>query len=146
MIQRGRDAPAGPVVVGIDGSAANAAAIEFAFAEAAARDADLVAVHVWSHPKSYGPSEILPLVYDADILAAESRRMLSQTTEAGRRRHPEVRVSEKLTRGRARRRLVEATLQAQLIVVGSRGRGAAKGLILGSVSQSVLHHSNCPVA
>jgi nucleotide-binding universal stress UspA family protein len=61
-------------------------------------------------------------------------------------RYPDVRVHRELVRGRIRHTLIEASAGAGLVVVGARGRGGFAGLLLGSVSQALLHHARCPVA
>jgi nucleotide-binding universal stress UspA family protein len=61
-------------------------------------------------------------------------------------KYPDVVVHRRLMRARIRPTLIEATHRAQLAVVGTRGRGGFTGLLLGSVSQAVLHHADCPVA
>jgi nucleotide-binding universal stress UspA family protein len=60
--------------------------------------------------------------------------------------HPEVTVLRQVAQGGARSALLAAAHDAQLVVVGSQGRGHIKGMLLGSVSQAVLHHSPCPAA
>lgn len=134
---------AGRVVVGADGSELSAPAIEFAFQSAACRKVGLTAVRAWSAPLSGYRRLVLGL---GSIEAAE-RHQLLQTLEAYRQRFPEVDVEAKLVRdhhpGRA---LIVESAGADLVVVGSRGRGGFTGLLLGSVSQSLLEHAHCPVA
>jgi nucleotide-binding universal stress UspA family protein len=146
LVARGTPRGEGPVLLGVDGSARSEPAIEFAFAEAAARDTELIALRTW-----YGgvPSQVedeLPLIYDADDVQAELAKELSRGIAAARGRHPSVVVREEVRYGRAGHTLVEASSRAQLLVVGARGRGGFAGLLLGSVSQAVLHHARCPIA
>src|SRR5690606_23640680 len=145
LVARGQVRESGPVVVGVDGPA-SAAAVEFAFAEAEVRGADLVAVHAWYGDLPEGVEEKLPLIYDAGDVTSTLTTQLSGWLAETRARHPEVRVREEIRRGRAAKTLIEASREAQLVVVGARGRGGFAGLLLGSVSQALLHHAECPVA
>lgn len=145
LVARGDARERGPVLVGVDGPA-SAGAVEFAFAEAQARGADLVALHTWHRDLPEDVQEKLPLIYNADDVTAALTGQLSEWVAAARARHPGVRVREEVRRGRAAKTLVEASREAQLVVVGARGRGGFAGLLLGSVSQALLHHAECPVA
>ncbi len=146
IVTRGSAEPAGPVLVGVDGSVANEPAIGFAFQEAALRGVPLTALHTWTHPVPGGADDLLPLVYDADDVAAEEARVLAEALAGWHDQYPDVVVHRELVRGGARKALIGATGQAQLAVVGARGRGGFAGLLLGSVSQAILHHAACPVA
>jgi nucleotide-binding universal stress UspA family protein len=146
LVVRGAEHPAGPVVVGVDGSPLSARAVEFAAEAATRRGAELVVVHAWWHPEPAGPGDMLPLVYDPALLAEEERRWAAEATAGLPERYPDLVVRPRLERGRPGRRLVEWSGTAQLMVVGARGRGGFAGLLLGSVSQTLLYHSACPVA
>ncbi|WP_458249523.1 universal stress protein [Streptomyces sp. MAI_2237] len=146
-----REGPAadGPVVLGVDGSPAGEPAVEFAFAEAALRDTRLVAVHAWTTwnaPLPPPPDASLPYANPPGALAAEEERLLFEALAGHRERYPEVEVEHRVVHGRTRETLIEASRSAQLTVVGARGRGGFAGLLLGSVSQALLHHAHCPVA
>ncbi len=145
MVARGEQRTDGPVVVGVDGPASSAA-IEFAVAEAAARAAEVLAVHVWHGRLPHRVEDELPLIYDEADVRAVHERELAELVAPARQRHPGVVVREDVRHGRPARTLVELSRQAQLVVVGARGRGGFTGLLLGSTSQSLLHHAECPVA
>jgi nucleotide-binding universal stress UspA family protein len=136
----------GEIAVGVDGSPAGADAIGFAFEEAAVRGVRLRALLAWTHPVSAGPGDMLPLVYDREILAADERRLLAESLAGWRAKYPDVEVVAEAVRGRAARVLAEASAHADLLVVGSRGRGGFTGLLLGSVGQAMLLRAHCPVA
>ncbi len=123
------------VVVGVDGSKASARAIEFAFDQAEALQARVVAVH--------GASL---LQFDAEKVEAESRLLVAESVAGAAADHPDVPWTTELASGSAARALVRRSESADLVVVGSRGRGGFTGLLLGSVSQSVLHHTQSPIA
>lgn len=143
LVARGRDQPSGPVVVGVDATATEA--VEHAFAEAAARGTALAAVSAWSRRPDPAAEERLPLVYDpGDVTDAQADR-LTQWLAPARQRWPRVEVRTEVVHGRAAQALVAASAQAQLLVVGARGRGGFTGLLLGSVSQTVLQRADCPV-
>jgi nucleotide-binding universal stress UspA family protein len=146
LVVRGGVDSAGPVLLGVDGSPANDPAIGFAFDEASLRGVPLVAVHAWAHPVPAEPGDMLPLFYDADDVAAEETRVLSEALAGWREKYPDVLVRPELRHGGVRRVLIDSTHRAQLVVVGTRGLGGFTGLLLGSVSQAVLHHAACPVA
>jgi nucleotide-binding universal stress UspA family protein len=147
VIVRGERAGAGndesPVVVGIDDSSISDAALAFAFDAAAARGVGLVVVHAWS-PTAI--DDALAPVMDWDAATAEEDALLAERLAGWEQKHPEVAVRRTVVRNGAVRSLVAASREAQLVVVGSRGRGNATGLLLGSVSHGVLHASHCPVA
>jgi nucleotide-binding universal stress UspA family protein len=136
----------GEVVVGVDGSPAGAGAVGFAFEEASVRGVRLRALLAWLHPVSAGPGDMVPLVYDREILAAGERRLLAESLAGWRAKYPDVEVVAEAVRGRAARVLAEASVHAGLLVVGSRGRGGFAGLLLGSVGHAMLLRAHCPVA
>lgn len=145
LVARGEARQTGPVVAGIDDSESSGDVLAFALAEAAARDTSVTAVNTWWRVPDSWEAE-LPLVYDTTDVEKGRREMLSRVVAAHRDRFPEVPVAEEVRHGRAARELVTLSETAQLMVVGARGRGGFAGLLLGSVSQALLHHAHCPVA
>ncbi|TCO20319.1 nucleotide-binding universal stress UspA family protein [Kribbella steppae] len=134
------------VVVGVDGSKVSAKAIDFAFDQAEALGARVIAVHAWTSPFLTFDEGQTMLQFD-EVAVQESGRVLVAESVAGAMAdHPDVECETRLMTGRAARTLLLAAESASLVVVGSRGRGGFTGLLLGSVSQSVLHHAHCPVA
>lgn len=136
----------GELVVGIDGMEAGAPALAFAFAEAARREARLRIVHVWSHPAAARPGDMQPLVYDPQVVAEEELAAMDKSLTSWRERYSATEVVTEVVHGRAVRILAGASARADLLVVGSRGRGGFAGLLLGSVSHALLHHAHCPLA
>ncbi|MGK8523869.1 universal stress protein [Nocardia asteroides] len=126
----------GPVVVGVDGSASSARAVEVAFDEAAHRGAELVAVHAWSEFFRY--TSRAQMQEEAEELLSASLAGYSET-------YPEVPVRRVVVEDRGAKRLLHEGANAQLIVVGSHGRGGFVGMTLGSVGQAVLHGADVPV-
>ncbi|MGW2702781.1 universal stress protein [Streptomyces sp. NPDC001340] len=124
-------------VVGVDGSEHSAAAVDLAFEEAALRGAELRALYVWQP----GPLRI----FDEHAAQQECRRLLSETVAGRQARYPEVDLRHELVVGHPVQVLTEASAHALGLVVGTRGRGGFTGMLLGSVSQGVLHHARCPV-
>jgi len=149
LVVRGGPDPSGPVVLAVDGSPASRPAVEFAFAEAELRGADLVAQHVWNTATERvydGPADPPFVTYDEDRLREEERRLLAEAVSGLQEKYPDVVVERRLVRGHVRGALVEASARAQLVVVGARGHGGFTGLLLGSVGQAMLHHAHCSVA
>jgi nucleotide-binding universal stress UspA family protein len=132
-----------PVVVGVDGSPTSEAATAFAFDAASLRRVPLVAVHVWRDVLV--DATMAPLL-DWDVIDSDEREVLAERLAGWTEKYPDVPVRRLVARDRPARALVEESGRAQLVVVGSRGRGGFHGLLLGSVSQALLHHAHCPVA
>ncbi|WP_280495293.1 universal stress protein [Nocardia asiatica] len=128
--------PNRPVVVGVDGSRSSAHAIEIAFDQAAFRGVELVAVHTWSDFLRFESS---------DQMQEEGEELLSRSIAGFGEKYPEVPVHRIVTEDRPAERLLMIGDKAQLIVVGSHGRGGFSGMTLGSVGQSVLHAAQVPV-
>jgi nucleotide-binding universal stress UspA family protein len=142
-----RDAPgpaAGPVVVGVDGSASSRLAAAFAADEAERRETTLVVMHVWSLD---GSTPLRSTYEESEVTAAErADGMLADVVAERRRNHPNLHIEPQLVHALdPTRRLVDASANAGLLVVGSRGHGGFTGLLLGSISQALIHHAHCPV-
>jgi len=133
------------VLVGVDGSPGSDKALAWAAAEAGDHGADLVVVNVWEHtlpPPAGGPSVSGREVADpshrtAEDLHAEIKTVLGE--------EPTVRVQPIVKHGNPAKVLIEQSENAQLLVVGTRGHGGFRGLVLGSVSQHVAAYAKCPV-
>ncbi|GAA4488965.1 universal stress protein [Rhodococcus olei] len=141
----GRPPTEGPVVVGVDGSEISEAAVPVAFEEASARNAQLVAVNVWSDVSvqpSLGATEDDP--HWSAIQAAEEA-VLSERLAGWIEQYPDVPVQRVVHRDRPVRVLSEFSERAQLLVVGSHGRGGFKGMLLGSTSAALMSTADCPV-
>ncbi|AOW94967.1 universal stress protein [Rhodococcus sp. WMMA185] len=135
----------GPIVVGVDGSEHSEHALEMAFEQSSARSASLIAVNVWSDV-SVQPS--LGAVPDDPLwsgIQTGEEVVLSERLAGFQERYPDVRVERVVARDRPVRVLSEFAEKAQLIVVGSRGRGGFRGMLLGSTSNALLHTADCPV-
>jgi nucleotide-binding universal stress UspA family protein len=131
-----------PVVVGVDGSPVSEAAIAFAFPAAAERGAALVAVHTWWD--SFLDQSPAVLFRDEDQVFEQE--LLAERLAGWSEKYPQVQVRRIVTRDRPAHLLVEQSRRAQLVVVGSRGHGELAGMVLGSVSNALVHRSLCPVA
>ena len=123
-----------PVLVGIDGSPASLAATEIAFDEASRRGVELVAVHAWQD----GNMIELPGL-DIEMLKGQAEEALAERLAGWQERYPEVAVRRVVACDQPAKQLVEQAQTAQLVVVGSHGRGGFAGMLLGSVSAAVVH-------
>jgi nucleotide-binding universal stress UspA family protein len=136
----------GPVVVGVDGSPASEAAIAIAFEEASLRNVDLVAVHTWlDFSSDYSYAYARQFMIDWKEIEIEAQELLAQRLAGWQEKYPDVTVKRVVTRDRPAHHLLERANQAQLLVVGSRGRGGMSGMLLGSTSQALIYHSPCPL-
>ncbi len=138
--------PRGEVVLGVDGAPGERSAIRFAFEEAVTRGARLHAVHSWAYPGVFGPSVIQPRSADLETIAQTETQVLDEALAPWRERFPGVEVVAETVHGRPVRILTGASARADLLVVGTRGRGGFAGLLLGSVTHALLHHTQCPLA
>lgn len=127
------------IVVGVDGSEGSVAALRWALEEAQRREARVDVIHAWHHPYTDGMA-----AYTVDQEEHE-RRILDRSLAAAGPAAPGVRVETILTHGGAASILLDAAKGADLLVVGSRGRGGFLGVLLGSVSQHCAHHTPCPL-
>ena len=134
----------GRIVVGVDSSAEAAAALRWALDEARLRHASLEVVHVWVFPTigELPGGAVNAFVNDLERAATD---LLDRVVDPIVGTDPGVEVERRVLEGAAASVLVEAAAGADLLVVGSRGRGGFAGLLLGSVAQQCLHHATCPV-
>lgn len=133
-----------PIVVGIDGSPVSEAALAAAFEEASLRGVTLIAVHAYR--EDFGDlmfTEVGAVEWEPaeDI----ERRVLTERLAGWGEKYPDVVVERQLLRERPRHALLKLSGDAQLVVVGSRGRGGFAGLLLGSTSQALVYHAACSV-
>lgn len=129
-----------PVLVGTDGSPASEAAINLAFDEASRRGVGLIALHAWS---DVGVFPMLGM--DWRDREAEGREILAERLAGFHEQYPGVRVKRVTVCDKPSRWLLEEAEHAQLVVVGSRGRGGFAGMLLGSVSSHVAQAARIPV-
>jgi len=132
----------GPVLVGVDGSPVGERALAFAFHEAALRNAPLQALHAWSDAPAEPWVQHRGTGLSWDRIEDRERALLAERLAGRQEQHPDVEVDRIVVQDRPVRHLVERAHRAQLVVVGSRGRGGFAGMLLGSTSQALLH--SCP--
>lgn len=136
----------GPIVVGIDGSVVSEKATQYAFAEAAARGTELHAVHTWMDMQVQASLAGLAAAQQQWKVVEEEQHVLLAERLAGfQDEYPNVVVKKIVTRDRPVRALCDAAEGAQLLVVGSHGRGGFKGMLLGSTSRALLQSAPCPM-
>jgi nucleotide-binding universal stress UspA family protein len=134
------------IVVGVDGSESARAALGFALDEARLRGAAVRVVGVWHVPvTAYGGAMVAPDPSLAGDLESQMSRVLGRALEEASDVAPGVDVETVVREGAPAGVLLEEAQGAELLVVGSRGLGGFRGLLLGSVSQQCAHHAPCPV-
>lgn len=132
-----RDAP---IVVGVDGSPASERATALAFEEASLRQVELVALHAWSDAEW---PEVAAIPWSA--YSADAEETLAERLAGWQERYPDVVVRRIVVRDHPAANLLAESESAQLVVLGSHGRGGFAGMLLGSVSSAVVHSVHTPV-
>ena len=133
------------VVVAIDGSPASQDAVGFAFEFASRHGLALHALHAWEFPVFDAPGVTVPPTMALEEIGDDEIRVTAEALAGWAEKFPDVRLTSEAVQGSAEQLVVDASANADLLVVGSRGRGGFTGLLLGSVSQAALHHAHCPV-
>jgi nucleotide-binding universal stress UspA family protein len=144
VVPAGWTPSAGVVVAGVDGFGTGNGALFFAAVEAERRGCELQIVHSWTVPRALD----LDLRVSPPLTSVReaSEGVLQSAVTAVRESYPALQVTGRLEEGPAAQALVQAGESAQLVAVGTHGRGPVGGLILGSVSHDVLLNMPCPVA
>lgn len=137
----------GRIVVGVDGSGGSRAALRWAAEEARLRGADLDVVAAWQFPVYSVPAGVVWTgTLDWSSLAESTERMLTDLiAESAVAAEPGVTVRKTVVEGAPAPVLLEAASGADLLVLGARGHGGFRSLLLGSVSNQCVHHAPCPV-
>ena len=132
----------GRIVVGHDGSASSVDALAWAARQAVLTRSTLEVVATWEWPASYGWAVPVPDDFNPE---SDVQTVLDGAIARVRAAHPALRVDPRVVSGHPAPILVEASKGAQLLVVGSRGRGEFVGMLLGSVSEYCATNAHCPV-
>jgi nucleotide-binding universal stress UspA family protein len=120
--------------------------VALAFEEASLRNAELVAAHTWtdySSDSAYASASLV--MVDWSRVENEQAEMLAERLAGWQEKYPDVTVRRVVARDRPVHHLLEQASGAQLLVVGSRGRGGFTGMLLGSTSHALIHHAPCPL-
>ncbi|MGW0810638.1 universal stress protein [Nonomuraea sp. NPDC002799] len=143
VVRSGPDAVHGEIVVGFDDYGACEPALAYAFEQARSRASTLRAVHAWQPPAH---AHIPESIHDLDEIHAAQCRAVAGVLRGWRQEYPQVPVIEDVRRAHPVDALATASEKADLVVVGSQGRGAIGTVMLGSVSLGVLNHARNSVA
>lgn len=141
------ETPDRPVVVGVDGTPLSTAAVEFGFRRAATERVPLTILHATWDLRTRAATVLDTQSYQARInLSEREERLVAETVAGLCEKYPDVTVTELYRRGDPVKQLVEASRNASLVVVGSRGRGNVSAALRGSVSRGVVERAESPVA
>jgi nucleotide-binding universal stress UspA family protein len=133
-------------VVGVDGSAESEESVGWAIDHASRHGLVLEVLHAYAIPVYPGVVPYVPPMEITKATADFEDRVVHEVLAGWRERYPDVIVVTTIMHGRPAPALIEASARASLTVVGSHGRGAFRGMLLGSTSQSLLHHATGSVA
>jgi nucleotide-binding universal stress UspA family protein len=131
------------IVVGVDGSQESVGALTWAARYGAATAGRVRALLAWHYPSAVGPAP--PGVAPESVTDEVRARMEDNLAAIVAAAAPSAEVQQQLGYGHPAEVLVDASQEADLLVVGSRGRGAFTGMLVGSVSLHVVNHARCPV-
>jgi nucleotide-binding universal stress UspA family protein len=130
------------IVVGVDGSPSSKEALQWAVRQADFTGAVLEAVTVWEYPEGVGWDARYSEGFNPE---ADARRTLDAAVEEATKDFPSIEVSLKVIEGHPAPILVEASKNASILVLGSKGHGEFVGMLVGSVSEFCVTHAHCPV-
>ena len=130
------------IVVGADGSESSLDALHWAVDEGRRRSCPVKAVLAWTLPY---PVPTFGRFSDPEWLQREAEELLENLLRKELADAAHVQIDRQVEEGPAARVLLDAARDASMVVVGSRGHGGFTGLLLGSVSQQLVHHAACPV-
>jgi nucleotide-binding universal stress UspA family protein len=130
-----------PIIVGVDGSSQAAVALAWAIDEARAHGAALTVIHGFAVPRT----EVDTVDHSRYPDLAEAAQKELDAVMAAAPSTEGIQVTPAIEAGQPAHVLVQASREASLLVVGTRGRGGFEGLVLGSVSSQCVHHAHCPV-
>ena len=133
------------VVVGVDGSKGSVDALRYAIDEARLHDAQVKVVNAWHIPAIVYEAGWVPVPIDRGAYAKQAQQVLDKSLEEAGADESGVEVTTVVRQGQAADAICEEAEGADLLVVGSRGYGGFRGLLLGSVSQQCAHFAPCPV-
>jgi nucleotide-binding universal stress UspA family protein len=133
------------IVVGVDGSAGSRKALTWAAAEAAEHGAELVVLNVWEHTLLPPAGSVSVSEHYVPEQSQRTSAELVQVIKEELGEEPPVPVQALVKQGRPAKVLIDESQSADLLVVGSRGHGGFRGLVLGSVSQHAAAYAKCPV-
>lgn len=130
------------ILVGVDGSQPSIEALRWAARQAVLTQDELVAMVSWEWPTSFGWAPTFPADFSP---ASDAERVLQDAVDTVRPDFPQLKVRTSVVEGRAAMVLIEASKDADLLVVGSRGHGEFAGMLIGSVSEHCVTNAACPV-
>ena len=128
------------IVVGVDGSEQSRAAMDWAIEESGLRSGEVLALTAWSFPYV---SDALGTAWDYEIFEKDAQAILE--AELARVQDRGGNVTGRVVEGNPASALVDASRDADIVAVGSRGHGGFTGMLLGSVSHQTIHLAHCPV-
>jgi nucleotide-binding universal stress UspA family protein len=141
--ERERERIMGRIVVGVDSSRTSLKALRWALEEARMRGAELELVHAFPRPELVGMTMVVTLPSDDELREASEQVLADALAAVGGAEG--LTVTQRVGAGGPASVLVESAKDAELLVIGSRGLGGFRGMLLGSVTQQVIAHAPCPV-